>query len=268
MDSPICGRSSVPSRCASASTAVPVIARSGPPVDILQFLRLRTTNGKRALDVLFERRGDFGAIELNCDNTNVPLPYIDLVNEALENTIVPGPPVPQTGGTAAQLRVHPEHLNEAAYDVLGQAVYPWNLPYHLWGAEARLYLEHLGVPRYELMELFRRAGAPPRDVDIAGEQLGLSPLERTIAVGGLAGHAQRDFWMIRANWVDELSGAPCVSSNSRNSAIHNSRNCWNADISTRTGPSPSPFPGRIATSRTRRSPISPKPISSAHRRPR
>ena len=36
-------------------------------------------------DVLLERRPDLGDIELSCENTTTPLPYIDLVNEILED---------------------------------------------------------------------------------------------------------------------------------------------------------------------------------------
>jgi hypothetical protein len=46
-------------------------------VDILHFLQKRTTDDKTALQVLFERRGDLGEIELTCENTNTVLPYID-----------------------------------------------------------------------------------------------------------------------------------------------------------------------------------------------
>jgi len=37
----------------------------------------------------WHRRPDIGDIDLNCDNTNVELPYIDIVNELLEDYIVP-----------------------------------------------------------------------------------------------------------------------------------------------------------------------------------
>lgn len=42
-------------------------------------------------DALFLRRRDIGEIELNCQNTNTPLPYIDLTIEVLENAISPLP---------------------------------------------------------------------------------------------------------------------------------------------------------------------------------
>jgi len=55
-------------------------------VDILRFLAARksngpTTPGKFVEEVLFARRPDIGQIQLSCENTNTPLPYIDLVNE-------------------------------------------------------------------------------------------------------------------------------------------------------------------------------------------
>ena len=42
-------------------------------------------------DVLFERRPDLGEIELTCENTDTLVPYVDLVNEALENAVAPPP---------------------------------------------------------------------------------------------------------------------------------------------------------------------------------
>ncbi|HTR29717.1 MAG TPA: neuraminidase-like domain-containing protein [Puia sp.] len=37
----------------------------------------------------WHRRPDIGDIDMNCDNTNVELPYIDIVNELLEDYIIP-----------------------------------------------------------------------------------------------------------------------------------------------------------------------------------
>ena len=44
---------------------------------------------KSAKDVLFERRADLGEIDLTCENTNILVPYVDLVNEALEEFVAP-----------------------------------------------------------------------------------------------------------------------------------------------------------------------------------
>ncbi len=43
--------------------------------------------------MLLERRPDLGEIELSCENTNVPLPYIDLINEVLEDVVATPTPV-------------------------------------------------------------------------------------------------------------------------------------------------------------------------------
>ena len=62
-------------------------------VDILNFLSQRNTQGnnlhagKKVSQVLLERRPDLGEIELSCENTNTPIPYIDLVNEILEDEV-------------------------------------------------------------------------------------------------------------------------------------------------------------------------------------
>lgn len=56
-------------------------------VDILHFLDERNAQAP-----LFARRPDLGDIELSCENTNTPLPLIDLVNEVLENAVAPPPP--------------------------------------------------------------------------------------------------------------------------------------------------------------------------------
>jgi len=63
-------------------------------VDVLAFLTDRKTENpaQTVKDLLFLRRPDLGDIELSCENTNTPLPLIDLVNEALENAVVPPAP--------------------------------------------------------------------------------------------------------------------------------------------------------------------------------
>jgi hypothetical protein len=75
-------------------------------VEILQFVAQRSvtdltamphTTGHLAKDVLFARRPDLGEIDLSCDNANVPVPYIDLVCELLEEAVSPDPGVGFTG---------------------------------------------------------------------------------------------------------------------------------------------------------------------------
>ncbi|HEU0173964.1 MAG TPA: neuraminidase-like domain-containing protein [Blastocatellia bacterium] len=58
-------------------------------VDLLKFLWNRQPANPTLKDRLFKRRPDLGEIELTCENTNTPLPYVDLVNEILEDTVAP-----------------------------------------------------------------------------------------------------------------------------------------------------------------------------------
>ncbi|HWQ70174.1 MAG TPA: neuraminidase-like domain-containing protein [Patescibacteria group bacterium] len=250
-------------------------------VDLLHFLKnnhLKTADSPEempALDVLFERRPDIGEIELSCENTNTPLPYVDLVNEVLENAVAPvrfslalglaadldagtiSPELthafaaedlelsdhasvvvvesgarwhvvdkgwrflikleegelrvsapPQTTWTVQELSANPEHVNSKAYDKLRDAVYPLNLPLNLWVEEARLYLDHLGVQRFELMETFQRQGDPPSpsDLEIATEHLRLTTTDREIISNPNPTPAQvREYWGFSVNtWVTDL----------------------------------------------------------------
>ncbi len=58
------------------------------------------TNGR---DILFGRRRDLGDIELTCVNTNVPLPYVDIVNELLEDAVAQFTEFDLAGGLAVDL---------------------------------------------------------------------------------------------------------------------------------------------------------------------
>ncbi len=173
-------------------------------VDLLHFLMNRRTKtpGRNALDVLFgdpdnpqrRRRWDIGEIELTCHNTNTPLPHIDLVNEVLEQAVSPSNSFPfQTESDADALGANPEHLNTQAYVILSNAVFPFNLPFNLFAAEARAYLARLGVRRHVLMDQFRREGTAPLPIDVAAEYLGLTPRERSIINGG-ANETTREMW--------------------------------------------------------------------------
>jgi hypothetical protein len=57
----------------------------------MAFLKERRAKeaGKNVKDIMFKRRPDVEEIDLSCENTNTALPYIDLVNEILEDGIEP-----------------------------------------------------------------------------------------------------------------------------------------------------------------------------------
>jgi hypothetical protein len=94
----------------------------------------------------------------------------------------------QTSGSSAERRATPQYINRAAYDALAEAVYPWALPFDLPSTEARVFLQHLGVNRHELIEAFRPMPEPfdPNSavvISMASERLGLTATQRKIIVG-------------------------------------------------------------------------------------
>ncbi|MCB9351094.1 MAG: hypothetical protein H6573_26855 [Lewinellaceae bacterium] len=164
--------------------------------DLLHFLESRSQS---AYDELVRRRPGLPGLLLNCENTNTPLPYIDLVIELLEDLVIklqgdlaPPPPPPsdyQTTLTAAELAANPENSNPAAYDVLKNAVYPSSLPFDFPLEESRVYLSHLGLTRHRLMACFF-PGKEYMAFDnqaIGIEYLGISAQESNIITGQTAG---------------------------------------------------------------------------------
>ena len=162
-------------------------------VDILHLIMKYHSDAYTQLTT--RRRPDLIYILLTCKNTNTPLPYIDLVNELLEDTIAPIPPVIvngvptyphyQTTNSAEELLAYPEHVNTAAYNLLKTATSAFNLPLNLPLEETRLYLDKLGVERYQLMELYREKQTDSQydDLPIAAEYLQLSQEELKIVNG-------------------------------------------------------------------------------------
>ncbi len=142
-------------------------------VELLQYLRnnnLDPYNSKTKkkenditntpLEKLFKRRPDLGFLELTCKNTNTILPYVDLVNEVMESYLVSDvdhkitKPFNVEDETSGELLSEPQHTNQDAYFVLNEAVFPMTLPYHQPIDAARIYLNHLGTSRHELMHTF------------------------------------------------------------------------------------------------------------------
>lgn len=154
--------------------------------DLLLWLRGHHLAGAfpTALDALFARRPDIGHLLLNCPNTEVPLPYIDLVNELLEDSVSPpaAPVWKQTTQTAAELRAAPEYINTTAYDKLRTASYPHTLPYDKPLDELRTYLAQSGVTLWQLRQSLLALHAPSlaSHVSVAAERFTIDPHEQDL----------------------------------------------------------------------------------------
>lgn len=174
--------------------------------DILNFLLGYKNAESDVYKELVRRRPDLLKIELTCKNANTPLPYVDLVNELLENRIITArkldtgvPESYQTDGLPEELAANPGHVYRkgSAYTVYDKytiaysplqddAVYPYTLPFNYPLEEARIYLSNLGMSRADLLQVFYplQGGAnftnDLNDFLLAAEMLGISPEEAVI----------------------------------------------------------------------------------------
>ena len=194
-------------------------------VDLLLFLQNGEANNSALYQKLKAKRPDIEKIELSCQNTNTLVPYIDLVNEALENLVVNN-----TSGNSNQTALDsetilalPEHLNPAAYDILKDAIYPWKMPFNLWTDESRAYFDFLAIKRWQIMEIFPFFNAENQpensnqyfntdspywnnlfdlhaEIKIASEYLKLSKLDRDIITGIHAQNQEWKFYGLTDNW--------------------------------------------------------------------
>jgi hypothetical protein len=119
------------------------------------------------LEKLFDRRPDLGCLELTCKNIHTVLPYIDLVNEVMENYVAFKhlKPFNVEDETSSELLAEPQHTEYQAYCILKNEVYPFTLPYHQPIDAERIYLQHLDTSRYELIHTFRKNNSDP-DADL------------------------------------------------------------------------------------------------------
>lgn len=145
-------------------------------VDTLRFLKSNVA----AHDALINgRRPDIKNIELTCDNSDIPLPYIDIVNELLED-VASRSSLPESSGSrpgyyqmfarqttvdAAHQRAIPEHINTSGvtigavtiaspYPMLKDTKYPWTLPYNFFKRQIDVHLNIAGVKSYEMVQRF------------------------------------------------------------------------------------------------------------------
>lgn len=159
-------------------------------VDLLQYLSWFTATPPAgsvapiagiavARDLLLLRRPEIANVALNCDNTNIIIPYIDLVNEVLEAAIAPvaiaRPAVMATVGTSAERRALPQQIQplvaQAAYAATAGASYPLSLPFDVNFAITQAYVAALGTTRAALLKLFPSVGTP---ATLAGATLGIN----------------------------------------------------------------------------------------------
>jgi Neuraminidase-like domain/Putative peptidoglycan binding domain/Salmonella virulence plasmid 28.1kDa A protein len=157
-------------------------------VDLLRFINCQTPQKENPQDVLFSRRPDIPYLPLTCDNTNIALPYIDLVNETLEYCVANHLSLADYHGhntddslTSEELLASPQFVNDAAYSTLQNTYFPPPLPFHRPLELLRQHFQKIGVKLQDAMEALRGSDAIERGGnnaygwrDILMEQLNLS----------------------------------------------------------------------------------------------
>jgi hypothetical protein len=169
-------------------------------VDLLDYINITTAAApfQNPQTALLGRRPDIAALPLTCDNTNIALPYIDLVNEALEYYVANQLSLSDYPGHNTDGSLSSDELNAApqfddtptadtAYTTLKGAWGPAPLPFDRSLEQLRLLMSSLSLNLCDLMtrlrdndSLERGAAAPSGGStvygwrDILAEQLGLS----------------------------------------------------------------------------------------------
>ncbi|HEX8951670.1 MAG TPA: Tc toxin subunit A, partial [Polyangia bacterium] len=188
-------------------------------VDLLRFLDHNPSDkaSRNPQAVLFGRRPDINHLKLSCENTNTPMPYIDVVNETLEYFVshakINSPPslASFTGHDTdpsvdpAELLASPQYVDDAAYEALRTAIFPAPLPFHRSLETLRRYFSQLRTPLAAAMETLRADDSVERASDtsyawrdILMERLGLSReeyqllIDKTITVRHLYGYDDDD----------------------------------------------------------------------------
>jgi hypothetical protein len=189
-------------------------------VDLLQYLVQFSATGAgvtNARDALFARRPDIQHIALSCKNTNITLPYIDLVNEVLESAIAPPTPavtVIESTGTSEQRRALPQQISAASYALTAGAVFPLSLPFDLDFARTNAYLKALGTSQASLLAAFAANPATASQATaIAASSLGINPAMQAV-ICGTGTHTAWDRWGLAQNptqFIDPKTRQPYPS---------------------------------------------------------
>ncbi len=151
------------------------------------------------LHVLLGRRPDVAHLPLTCENTNIPLPYIDVVNETLEHYVAhiendqplsgyEGHSTPEDV-TSEELLAAPQFVQDDAYQkvqddankTLAEASFPLRLPFHQPLEHLRRYFTRFELNLSDVMQLLRQDDREVREeesdygwTDILMEEISIS----------------------------------------------------------------------------------------------
>jgi hypothetical protein len=166
-------------------------------VDLLNFIDYPPAGKKNPQTVLLERRPDLQHLPLTCENTNVALPYIDLVNETLEYFVahkmsLAGFQGHTTDGknTPEELLASPQFVQDSAYATLKSELFPSPLPFDRSLELVRTHFDAMGAPLHAVMAALHARDARGGNgagfgwTDVLMERIGLSRAEHRLLTHG------------------------------------------------------------------------------------
>ena len=178
-------------------------------VELLQLIDVATVPAgtQNPQQVLLTRRPDLQDLLLSCENTNVVLPYIDIVNEILEHFIIHGSLATFHGhdmredSATADLLADPEYVADAAYDKTKAEVFPHSLPFDMPLAALRLLMQTWSTTLSDALAVFGTAAAARR------EGLGLDAAELRILTDATFHPLPAYFGLAPATTIAQLNAA-------------------------------------------------------------
>ncbi|MCY1012054.1 neuraminidase-like domain-containing protein [Nannocystis pusilla] len=189
--------------------------------DLMHFLKLRHYGGLNLSlhGLLNVARPELKYIDLNCKNSDTPVPTIDLIIEVLEARahmplgLVGSPNLNrQTTWTEEDLQVYPEHINPAIYVELAKPTKcyrPFELPFDLHLEDARSYLQVIGTSRVALQDAFEWFGGfEATQIFRVDERLGLSKGQSDLVRDVLDMPSLEERWgfpLGSGTWITEIN---------------------------------------------------------------
>lgn len=138
-------------------------------VDLLLFADRQHNEKENPQTVLLTHRPDLQHLPLTCENTNKPLPYIDIVNETLEYYVANNLGLSDYKGhdtgadtSPEDLLASPQFVQDQAYTTLKEELFPPPLPFHRPLELLRRHFTALAVPLETAMEALRADEAVER----------------------------------------------------------------------------------------------------------
>ena len=188
-----------------------VLSPSAYFVDLMKFVE----RSGPALDALLLRRPDILDLELSCDNSEIEIPYLDLVNETLENAVALPITIQLPAGTSASAEMAKNPLPQTITSGLARTAL--QIPQNLVAIQNQNQLLALGGLSWVVADRYRRWTLTSWDQSFA---LKFGAIIRNISLDGIDvpalitslnnGQMSADFQQLVLTAMGDSAGGPRV----------------------------------------------------------